>query len=385
LTDDPSVGGLTDPNVTPLDRPDVTLAVSAASALENSGTDLVYTFTRQTPTTNALTANFTVGSTAAFGTDYTHTGAATFTATTGTVTFLAGSATAAVTIHLTGGTIVENNETVVLTVASGSGYDAPGDATYGAGVGTQTGTITNDDTATLTLTGGIAQNEGNSLTTSYTFTATLSNDVQGGFKAAYTTNDGTALAASDYADNDGTLTFTGTANESKTITVLVSGDGTVELTEAFTVALGAISNTSAVQLAAITQPGSPQTGTITNDDAATVSIASNVSQAEATSPQAFTVTLSNPVDVAVTVLFNTSDGTATIANSDYTGITNQLVTFTAGSTTGQVVNVAVANDAVVEDDEVFNGGSARCRRAAGTCRWARPVAPARSPTTTRRH
>ncbi len=358
LTDDPSVGGLTDPNVTPLDRPDVTLAISAASANENSGTDLVYTFTRLGSTTGALTANFTVGGTATFNTDYTQSGAASFTATTGTVTFAAGSATATVTIHLTGDTVVEDNETVVLTVVAGTGYNAPGDPGYASGhVGTQTGTISNDDTATLTLSGGIAKNEGNSGTVSYTFTATLSNAVQGGFKVAYTTNDGTATAGSDYTDNDGTLTFTGTANEQKTITVLVNGDNTVELDEAFTVALGAISNTTPVQVAAITEPGSPQTGTITNDDVATVSLAGNVSQSEATTPQVFTVNLSNPVDVNVTVKFSTSDSTAT-AGSDYTAVTNQTVTFLAGTTTAQVVNVTVANDTVVEANEVFNVGLA---------------------------
>jgi malate/lactate dehydrogenase len=77
----------------------------------------------------------------------------------------------------------------------------------------------------------------------------------------------------------------------------------VELNETFTVTLGAITGAPA----AVTAAGSPQTGTITNDDAATVSLAGNVSQAENLTPQVFTVNLSNPVDVAVTVLFNTSN------------------------------------------------------------------------------
>ena len=71
---------------------------------EDGVTNLVYTFTRTGVTTGALTVNFTVGGTAAFGTDYTQTGAATFTRPTGTVTFAAGSPTATVTIDPTADT-----------------------------------------------------------------------------------------------------------------------------------------------------------------------------------------------------------------------------------------------------------------------------------------
>jgi len=42
-------------------------------------------------------------------------------------------------------------------------------------------------------------------------------------------------------NNDGSLLFSGTAGEVKTITVLVNGDTKVEADEAFSVALGAIS------------------------------------------------------------------------------------------------------------------------------------------------
>src|SRR5262249_22628646 len=107
------------------DDTDVSVAVSPVSVLEDSGTGMVYTFTRAGVTTNALTVNFTVGGTATFGgagSDYTQSGAATFTSTTGTVTFAAGSTKAAVTITPTADTTVEPDETVVLTVAARTGY-----------------------------------------------------------------------------------------------------------------------------------------------------------------------------------------------------------------------------------------------------------------------
>ncbi len=105
----------------------------------------------------------------------------------------------------------------------------------------------------------------------------------------------------------------------------------------------------------MTTAGSPQTATITNDDAATISVAANVSGPEATTPQTFSVTLNNPVDVAVTVQFNTTDGTATTADNDFTGIASQAVTFAAGTTTAQTVNVTIVNDAKVEANETYTG------------------------------
>ncbi len=306
-----------------------------------STTPMVYTISRTTNATASSVDYAITGGTATSGTDYVP-------LASGTINFPNGGALSQdITVNVNGDLVVEDNETVIITLSN--------PVNGGISTGTGTGTINNDDAANLTLTGGIAQNETNAGTVTYTFTATLSAAVQGGFQVAYTTNDATATTAdNDYLDNDGSLTFTGTVGETKTITVLVNGDNKVELNETFTVALGTISGTSSTQATAITKLGSPQTGTITNDDAAVVSIAGNVSGPEATSPQTFTVTLSNPVDVNLTVLFNTSNGTATTADNDYTGIINQTVTFNAGTTTSQTVNVSIINDAKVEDNEVYN-------------------------------
>ncbi|MFM6586946.1 MAG: cadherin domain-containing protein [Microcystis panniformis] len=129
--------------LTIINLPSITLAVSPESVTEDGTTNLVYTFTRTGVTTDALTVNYTVGGTATFNTDYTQTGAASFTSTTGTVTFAAGSSTATVTIDPTADTNVEDDETVVLTLASGTGYAA---GTTEAVVGI----ITNTDTDTET-------------------------------------------------------------------------------------------------------------------------------------------------------------------------------------------------------------------------------------------
>ncbi|MFM6407060.1 MAG: hypothetical protein ACKPGT_21250, partial [Microcystis sp.] len=115
----------------------VTLQVSPSLVTEDGTTNLAYFFYRDGVTTNALTVNYTVGGTATFNTDYTQTGAASFNATTGTVTFAANANNATVTIDPTVDNIADPDETVTLTLASGTGY------TVGTTT-TVTGTI-NDD------------------------------------------------------------------------------------------------------------------------------------------------------------------------------------------------------------------------------------------------
>jgi hypothetical protein len=310
-----------------------------------STTNLTFAISRTT-TSGSGSVNYAIsGGSASSGTDYNTLAAGTINFTNG------GNLSENVTVVVNGDNIVEDNETVLITLSN------PVNGGIG-GTGIGTGTITNDDQATLTLSGGTAQNEGNigSGPVPYTFTATLSAPVQGGFQVSYTTGNGIATAGTDYTDNDGLLTFVGTTGETKSWTVNVSGDNTVELNETFEGALSSITMTSAVQVAAISLSASPQTATITNDDAANVSIAANVSQAENLSPQIFTITLSNPVDVPVTVQFTTADNTATDADNDYEPVApaNQTVSFLANTTMAQTINVTVNNDNKVEADEVFN-------------------------------
>lgn len=105
-------------------NPVVTVTASPASVAENSGTGMVYTFTI-TPTSGTSTSvNFNVSGSALFGTDYTQSGAASFTTTTGTIIIPANTATASMTLTPTGELGVEPHESIVITLASGTGYDA---------------------------------------------------------------------------------------------------------------------------------------------------------------------------------------------------------------------------------------------------------------------
>jgi uncharacterized repeat protein (TIGR01451 family) len=127
------------------DDTDVSVAVAPASVAEDGATNLVYTFTRNSVTGTPLTVSFSIGGTATFGVDYGQTGAATFVPPNGTVTFTAGNSTATVTVNPTADMTSEADETVILTVTAGTGYN----------VGTPssaTGTILNDDAVDVEIT-----------------------------------------------------------------------------------------------------------------------------------------------------------------------------------------------------------------------------------------
>lgn len=310
----------------------VSIADLAAISEGNSGTtNFVFTITRTGATTGDVSMTYTVSGAAVSGTDYIG-----GTLPTGTATITNGNATTTVSIPVAGDTTVEPDEAFTVTLsAPNNGYVVSG--------APATSTITNDDSATLTLSGGGVGGEGGTRT----FTATLSSAVQGGFTVAYTTNDGDATTAdSDYVDNDGTLTFAGTAGESQTITVSINGDDKVELDESFTVALGAITGPAP---GLVTVIDSPKTGTIFNDDFAQVLVTS-LSQLEGAGNLTLEVTLSKPVDAPVSVNFTTQNGGTAQSPGDFTA-TSGTVSFPAGSTTAQSIPITILNDSENEADE----------------------------------
>ncbi|MCZ8162354.1 MAG: hemolysin, partial [Microcystis sp. LE19-196.1B] len=289
--------------------PSITLAVSPASVTEDGTTNLVYTFTRSGVTTNPLTVNYTLGGTGTLNTDYTRTG------TTNTVTFAAGSSTATVTVNPTADATVESNETVILTLATGTGY------TVGTTTPV-TGTINNDDSASISIN-DVTVSEGNSGTTNAVFTVTLSNPVDTSVTLNYSTANGTATTAdNDYTAIATTpLTFN-VGETSKTITVAVNGDTKVENNETFFVNLSNLqANGRNVTITDNQGQGTinDDDSTVTSQ----LSI-NDITVVEGQNSNAIlTVTVNNPNPQQITVNYTTTPINA-IANVDYTSQTGTL-------------------------------------------------------------
>jgi subtilisin family serine protease/Ca2+-binding RTX toxin-like protein len=142
--------------------PSVTVSVSPATVQEDGATNLVYTFTRTNLNLSSpLTVNFGasgIANAAPVGSDPADysvitNGSVTFNPTTklGTVTFAANATTATVAVDPIADTVQENNESVILTVNSGTGY-------IGGSPGAATGTIVSEEGFTTYFSDDFANN-----------------------------------------------------------------------------------------------------------------------------------------------------------------------------------------------------------------------------------
>ena len=128
------------------------------------------------------------------------------------------------------------------------------------------------------------------------FTVELDQAVQGGFTLGYTIAGVSADSPADFTPTSGSLSFAGTVGETQTISVTVVDDGVVELPETFTVSLGALSNMTEADPADVTVDGTAATGTINDDDSATVSITTpSVTVSESAGTATFAVELDQAV------------------------------------------------------------------------------------------
>ncbi|MFE8035226.1 S8 family serine peptidase [Thiohalocapsa marina] len=117
--------------------PTVTVAATDATATEAGPTTCTFRFSRTGDTSAGLSVNYTVSGTATAGTDYQTLGTS--------ISFSAGASTADKVLTPMQDALVEADETVVLALAEGSGYEvgSPSSATV---------TITSDDVQSYTVT-----------------------------------------------------------------------------------------------------------------------------------------------------------------------------------------------------------------------------------------
>ncbi|MDA1013624.1 MAG: hypothetical protein O3A00_04120 [Planctomycetota bacterium] len=264
-----------------------------------------------------------------------------------------------VTVTLHGDDIVEDHETFTLTLGDVTNSSAEQDESITTGA-IGNGTINNDDTASLSISApSITESDSNQ---TVQFTVTLDAAVEGGFDVAFSDALGDAETTDFSVITNGPLSFLGNVNEQLVIDVNIVGEQIVEADETFTITLGDVTNTTAVQDLAITT-GAADTGTIDNDDSGTLSVAeTGEPQIEGNSPVTvtftFTVTLDAPVEGGFSIGYVTSDGTAangnaTLADGDYID-NDAAISFTGAAGEQYDITVLVNGDQKVELDEVFN-------------------------------
>jgi len=309
-----------------------TLSLGDASIAEgNAGTKLLtFTATLSAPAGGpvafwASTAN----GTASAGTDY-------VARSNVQLSIPAGQLSRTFNVTILGDTAIEPTETLLLNLAQVVGASA-GDV---QGVGY----LVNDDGPLLSIN-DIAVGEGDAGTKVMTFTVSLSKVAPGPVSYTFLTQaGGDAVAGVDYVATTQANQVIPQGQLSKTHTVVINGDTTIEPTE--------------VLLAYVRQPVGASvwdgqgTGYILNDDGPTLSVP-DASVGEGNSGAKLmnvTVLLSQAAATDVTFAIATQDVSAN--SGDYTGfnLTNQVIP--AGQTS-KVFQVPVAGDTTVEPNETF--------------------------------
>ena len=208
-------------------------------------------------------------------------------------------------------------------------------------------TTTTDSEGAFISINSVALTEGNSGTKNFVFTITRSGDIAGASSVNFATIDGTAKTSdSDYTLNSGTLDFAATET-TKTVTVLVNGDSTLEPDEIFNVNLS-----TCISCIIVDNQG---LGTIIDDDSLLPKITiNNATLAEGDSGTknfVFTVTRSSNLG-AISVNYSTADNTAT-APTDYTALSTTTLNFGDGGPLSQTITVSVKGDTTIEANETF--------------------------------
>ena len=320
------------------DTATVSITASDASGSEPGADDGQFTVTLghgQAPP-GGLEVTFTVSGTATAGVDYVAFG--------GSVTILAGQASATIPVNVQDDSVVELVESVIVTLTGTNNLGATIDPVNPSA----TVTIADDDTGTVSIA-KVDDGAEAATPTAGKFRVTQSQISSTDTVLSYSvTGTATPGAGQDYTALSGTVTIPAVAT-SADIDVAVLDDNLVEAIETVTVTLTSI--TSSAPGITVDNANKTDTVSIADDDTATVSIARIGDGAEAATPVAgkFRVTQSKPSSTD-TVLSYTVNGTATPgAGNDYTPLSG-TVTISAGATTADI-DVAVVNDSVVESNE----------------------------------
>ncbi len=252
---------------------------------------------------------------------------------------------AAITVNVAGDKTVEANEAFAVTLSN------PSTEERSWRTATAGGTIRNDDARLSIAAASASKAEGQSGSTPFTFTVTRTGDTSVAHSAHWAVG-GAAVTGADFAGGtlpSGTVSFAA-GQTSRTITVNVVGDKTVEANEALTVTLSSPSTGATLGMATATS-------TILNDDAPTALAiaATDASKAEGNSGTRafnFTVTRTGSMAGASSAHWAVSGSAVSAADFAAGALPAGTVTFAAGETS-RTITVGIAGDFAIEANETF--------------------------------
>ena len=331
---DISIGSFNSDTVTISDNDTASLSLSVADADASEPADngqFVVTLTEQSDQDTVVA--YSVTGTANAGED--------FTPLTGTVTILAGETTAAIDVAVLDDNLLEEAETVVVTLDTVNVGDA--DITVDTANNSGTVNITDNDVALLAI--AATATNATELNDNGQFTVSLSNPSDQDTVVTYSVA-GTANAGNDYTPLTGTVTILA-GETTATIDVAVLDDNILEGAESVVVTLDSYMGEPDI---AIDTANNSDTVTIRDNDVALLAIAAtDANAAEPGDDGQFTISLSNASDQDTVVSYSVSGTANGAANDDFTPLSG-TVTILAGETTA-TIDVAVLDDTILEEAE----------------------------------
>ena len=303
-----------------------TLSIAGGNGTEGDDSSITFTVTLDEAASGSVTVDYaTSDGTAEAGDDYT--------ATSGTLTFNAGTTSKTISVSIENDVENESDETFTVTLSNASGADL--------GTSTATGTIRNRRVEPLTasFSGMPSEHDGSS----FTFELHFSENPEVGFRTlknhAFTVDEGDVTRAQRKNPQS--------ADKNKAWTITVEPDGNDTLTITLPATTSCSSNRgictdderklSHSTSATVEGPIGISVGDVEVEEGAGVVLA-------------FQVALTRATSSTLTIDYSTSDGSAT-AGADYTS-TSGTLTIGAGSSSG-TVEVPVIDDEHNEGSETF--------------------------------
>ena len=347
----------------------LSIADATASEEDDSTIDFVVTLnpaSDESVTVDYATANGSASASA--GDDYT--------AKSGSLTFNAGDTTKTIQVSIIDDTVVDNNETLTITLSNASGAEISD--------GQATGTITDGDTETSPLTAAFQDlPDSHDGSAEFTFQVLFSDDIGISYvnmrDDAFTVTDGDVETAKRVDGRHDLWQITVEPDDNSDVVITLPANRAC--TTAGAICTREDSPRQLTNSPSATVPG--PTDQSSSDTTEEPTVTSQLAVANATASEEddstidFVVTLNPAGEANITVDYATANGTAS-AGSDYTAQSGTL-TFTAGETS-KTVTVAIIDDSAEESDETLtltlsnpSGAEISDGQATGTITDSEPV------------
>jgi hypothetical protein len=314
--------------------PPPTVNVGDVSLVEGNagvnGTVAPFVLSLSAPSNLPVQVNFTTADGTARGGTLAPNSPYDYNSVSGTVVFSPGTTTQVVLVPIYGDTLFEGTETFTLNLSQ------PVNALLGRAQATCA--IIDDDPAPSISLGDVTVTDTTQGTTKAVFPVTLTNGSGTPITVNYGTANGTATAGSDYQAASGTLTIPAGVTQTS-ISVTVYGNPYWVPDETFTLSLShpSLGTISRPQATATIHSGLPlPTVSVSNPTVFNVT--------SGTTPETFTVSLSEPIGFPVSIYYATADGSS---GSDYggavAGVNYQAASGTVNFAPGQTSQTVTVN------------------------------------------